>query len=530
MFRFAATSALALCIGAAPVLADVTPAQVWENLQKTYAGYGYEVTGKTEDAGGTLTVTDAVFSTKIEDGATTITIPQLTFQETGDARVRMSIGGDVALDSTFMVPAPTEEDAAAKGAEGTEAETPPAEPEMVEMTMTGTVKVPGNETVVSGTPEDMLYEFTYPSIAFDLTMPVDPESGATMPVTGSLTDVAGTQRHATGEGSETSFDIKASEATMQIAADAPADAEGTGGKVNLQARLTGLSSTGATRTPAQSFDLGTQLSEALAAGLDFQGNFGFETAKADFDFAGKDEAGADQTGRGTATLGTGNAALQMSEQGLGYKGEVARTNVEMTVSSLPFPISYATDRTFFDMLIPVSKAEAAQPFKFAYALEGLTFAEGIWNLFDPNKQLPRNPASLSIDLSGDAVVTQNLFDPAVAQPDGTTAPDAPFTPRTLTVNKVALDAVGAKADISGALEFGDNPNEPVGKLNGTFEGVNGLLDKLVAMGLAPEEQMMGMRMMLAMFAKPDEANPDRLTSEIEFREGGQIFANGQQVK
>lgn len=42
--------------------------------------------------------------------------------------------------------------------------------------------------------------------------------------------------------------------------------------------------------------------------------------------------------------------------------------------------------------------------------------------------------------------------------------------------------------------------------------------------------MMGMRMMLAMFAKPDEANPDRLTSEIEFREGGRIFANGQQVK
>ena len=90
--------------------------------------------------------------------------------------------------------------------------------------------------------------------------------------------------------------------------------------------------------------------------------------------------------------------------------------------------------------------------------------------------------------------------------------------------------MGAKADITGALEFGDNPNEPVGTLNGTFEGVNGLMDKLVAMGLVPQEQMMGMRMMMAMFAKPAEGNPDQLTSEIEFREGGQIFANGQQVK
>jgi hypothetical protein len=542
MFRFAATSTLALCIGAAPVLADVTPAQVWENLQKTYAGYGYEVTGQAEDAGGTLTVRDAVFSTKNEGGATTITIPQMTFQETGDARVRMAIEGDMALDSTFSVPAPPEEqttDAPAEGeaettpdapADGAQAEMTPAEPKMVQMTMTGTVKVPGNETVVSGTPEEMLYEFTYPSIAFDLTMPADPETGATVPVTGTLTDVTGTQRHAAGEGSETGFDIKASEATMQIAADTPADAEGTGGKVNVQAKMTNLTSTGLAKTPAQSFDLGTQMAEALAAGLDFQGNFGFETAEADFDFAGKDENGQDQTGSGKATLGAGNAALQMSDEGLGYKGEVAKTNVEMTVSSLPFPVSYATDRTLFDLLIPVSKADAAQPFKFAYALEGLTFADGIWNLFDPNKQLPRDPASLSIDLSGDAVVTQNLFDPAMAQPDGATAPDAPFTPKTLTVNKVALDAVGAKADISGVLNFGDNPNEPVGKLNGTFEGVNGLLDKLVAMGLVPEEQMMGMRMMLAMFAKPAEDNPDRLTSEIDFREGGQIFANGQQVK
>ncbi|WP_207100792.1 DUF2125 domain-containing protein [Paracoccus shandongensis] len=523
MFRFAATSVLALGI-AAPALADVTPAQVWENLQDNYAGYGYQVTGQVEDAGGTLSVRDAVFSMKNEGGATTFTIPQLTFRETGDARVRMVIEGDMALDSTVAVPVPRD-DAAADGTE-----TPPTEPETVEMTTTGTIKVPGNETVVSGTPEDMLYEFSYPSVAFDMTVPADLETGATVPVTGTLADVTGTQRHAGANGAETSFDIKASEATMRIAADAPADADGTGGKVNVQARLTGLSSTGTARTPAERFDLGTQMAAALAAGLDFQGDFAFETLDADFDFAGKDEEGQDQTGQGKASLGAGNAALRMSGQGLGYKGEVADTRVEMTVSSLPFPLSYATERTSFDLLVPVSKAEAAQPFKFAYALEGLTFADGIWNLFDPEKQLPRDPASLTVDLSGDAVVAQDLFDPGLAQPDGPTAPDAPFTPRTLTVNKVALDAVGAKADITGALDFGDTPNEPVGKLNGTFQGVNGLMDKLVAMGLVPEDQMMGMRMMLAMFAKPDEANPDRLTSEIEFREGGQVFANGQQVK
>lgn len=530
MFRFAATSALAIGV-AFPALADVTPAQVWDDLQATYKGYGYDVTGTVEDTGGTLTVRDAVFSTGGEGGATTISIPQLSFRETGDARVRMVIEGDLALDSTVMVPAPAEDepaDAPAEGADGTAADTPPA-PEMVEMTTTGTIRVPGNETVVSGAPGDMVYDFRYPSLAFDLRMPVDPESGETMPVTGTLGDVAGTQRRAGTAGAETSFDVTASEATMEVAAADPG-ATADGGTATVRTRLSDLTGSGTARTPSQDFDLGTQMAEALASGLDFRGSFGFGAGEIAFDFRNKTDAGEDESGNGTVTLGAGTAALQLSAQGLGYKGEVADSKAEMTVSSLSFPVSYAADRTGFDLLIPVSKADAAQPFRFAYALEGLTFADEIWNQFDPENRLPRDPASLTVDLSGDAMVTENLFDPMTAQDDGATPPEAPFAPKTLAVNKVALDAAGARADITGALDFGDNPNEPVGKLNGTFAGVNGLMDKLVAMGLVPQEQAMGLRMMLAMFAKPVEGNPDQLTSEIEFREGGSIFANGQQVR
>jgi hypothetical protein len=54
------------------------------------------------------------------------------------------------------------------------------------------------------------------------------------------------------------------------------------------------------------------------------------------------------------------------------------------------------------------------------------------------------------------------------------------------------------------------------------------LDTLVAMGFIPEDQVMGARMMLAMFAKPGET-PDSLVSTIEFKDGG-LFANGQQLQ
>ncbi len=533
MVRPLATSALALIVGAGSALADVTPAQVWENLQKYSTEYGYQVSGTVEDAGGTLTVTDAVFLMNSETGASSVTIPQMTFQETGDARVRVVFEGDVAIDSRFTVPAPPEDAPADAPEAGTEApaETPgPAE--TVEMTMTGTIKVPGNEIVVSGTPEDMLYEYTYPTLAFDFTLPTEPGQDATIPVTGSLTDLTGSQRNVAAEGGmESTFDLNASQAAMQIDAIMPADAAGAGGgRIDFQVALTDLTGQGSGKTPSQSFDLGAQMAQALTAGLTLDATLGYETLEGSFDVAARDENGQDQAGKGSFATGASDIAVQMSKAGLGYKAATADAKAEMTIGTLPFPISYAVDRISAEMLLPVSRSDAAQPFRFAYALEGLTFADAIWNLFDPSSQLPRDPASLTVDLAGDAVIVQDLFDPAIAQPQANTPPEAPIIPESLTVNRIALDAVGAKAEVTGALEFGDNPNQPVGTLNGTFQGVNGLMDKLVTMGLVPEEQMMGMRMGLALFAKPAEGNPDQLTSEVEFREGGQIFANGQQIK
>lgn len=103
---------------------------------------------------------------------------------------------------------------------------------------------------------------------------------------------------------------------------------------------------------------------------------------------------------------------------------------------------------------------------------------------------------------------------------------------SLTVNKVAFNAAGASADVNGQLSFndGDMSQPPVGELNGTFVGVNGLIDNLVAMGLVPQDQVMGAKMMMMMFAKPVDGQADTLETKLEFKEGGSIFANGQQVQ
>ena len=69
----------------------------------------------------------------------------------------------------------------------------------------------------------------------------------------------------------------------------------------------------------------------------------------------------------------------------------------------------------------------------------------------------------------------------------------------------------------------------VGALDLSLVGGVALLDKLVAMGLVPQDQAMGARMMMGLFTVPGEGE-DSLTSRIEFTEEGGILANGQQIK
>ena len=71
--------------------------------------------------------------------------------------------------------------------------------------------------------------------------------------------------------------------------------------------------------------------------------------------------------------------------------------------------------------------------------------------------------------------------------------------------------------------------KPTGSLDLTLVGGNGLIDKLVAMGLLPEEQAMGARMMMGLFAVPGDGE-DSLKSKLEINEDGHVLANGQRLK
>ena len=157
--------------------------------------------------------------------------------------------------------------------------------------------------------------------------------------------------------------------------------------------------------------------------------------------------------------------------------------------------------------------------------------------------MPAEDAVTAADAAAEAAAeaaTDPATDPA-ADPASDMAPDMagnvlaePIVPTQVTINQFALSLMGARITATGELKAAEGADiataPPIGQIKAEYEGVNGLIDKLAGMGLIPEDQLMGVRMMLAMFAKPVAEGEDKLTTDLEFKEGGAIFANGQQIQ
>lgn len=509
MNRPLATSALALILAAGPALADVTPAEVWQNLRDSYEQMGYQVQVGAEDTSGeALTLTDVTLtSAEAEASEFTLTMPQIALSPVGDGSVRSVVEGQMTM---------TMRDAGPEG-----------EPIGFDMTL----DAPGNETISSGSPEEMRHAFIMPTMTLS-GRPLDSENDA--PLSATLTGVEGVQtitRAADGSASQT-YEGRADTMEMALTASGPAlDApEGSEATDDFAANVTvsDLTISGDGTTPAGEVNFGSQPTEALQAGFAGRGTLGMGATTGSFTASAVRADGPTQQTSGSFEAAGGTLAVSMGAEGLSYDGGLTEMAVNLTSSDMPFPIAYAAEENRFRLAMPVVASDEEQPFALTYLLEGLTLDEAIWQALDPEATLPRDPARLSIDLEGLAVLARNFLDPDPA-PMAEGDP-MPFLPRSLTVRDMSLSAVGAEADITGALTFGEDPTQPTGTLSGTFSGVNTLLDRLVAMGVVPAEQLMGPRMMMAMFARPVEGAEDQLQTEIEFREGGAIFANGQQIQ
>jgi hypothetical protein len=479
-----------------PAWAEITPQEVWEDLKSFMQANGYTVTGTESPSGGALAVTDVVMTNVAPDAqdALTVELGTITLTDTGEA---VSIG----FEETMPIVVNTVSDSG-NPVEAT-----------LEYSMTAL------DMQAEGTPEAVRYAYTADAVALDLQQLMVGEDEKTPDDARFSVTLSGIAGSSLSEVSDTrsraqDLQIDAVDYDVYYAEVGSVRSEVRGNMVNVT-----LDSDITMPLEADSADMEDPFAQGVLARALFthQGNT-------------VNTQGNATTYR--ATSAAGSVSVELTDIGIGYG--IASQDLEMEFASpdVPFPLNATAEESAMKVSVPVVPTETAQDYAFELDLLGIELDEAIWQLFDPGEALPRDPATLQIALGGKMRQTVNLFDDSalVAVDEG----DQLAEVETLDVRDLTFGAAGALLTGSGSFTM-DNEGEmrgrfpePYGEITFELAGANALIDRLVGMGLLPQEQAMGARMMMSMFARP--AGDDLLTSTIEIKRNGQILANGQRLQ
>tara|TARA_R110002124_G_scaffold186021_5_gene353530 strand:+ start:725 stop:2251 length:1527 start_codon:yes stop_codon:yes gene_type:complete len=485
--------------------ADLTPAQVWGDWQQYLQGMGYDVTATEATNGDTLTISDLTinFPAPQNNGSVTMTVGAIDFSQNNDGTVAVVMPASLPLTI-------------AANDNGTEPD----------FTMDLNYTQSDHSMTVSGTPEAMTYDYNAATIG--LTMAKLIVDDKTYGAENARIDIAGTglissTTMTVGEMRGYEQDSKIAALTYDVFVKNPQES----GQLELKGGMSDLDMQGTGMIPLEVSDA-ADMAAMIKAGFDVSGKFSYNAGTSILNFQDpRQGAFASAT-----SSENGELSVAMGPGGVSYAGTQDGLTMSVKVANLPFPIDLSMANGGFNLAMPVVKSDEPQDFAFGLTLGDFVMSDMIWGIFDPANQLPRDPATIDLDLTGKAKLLVDVLDPNAA----TQFAGPPGEMDTLTVNTLVVDAVGARLEGQGDIKF-DNTDKttfpgmpkPVGTVNLLLAGGNTLLDKLVAMGLFPQDQAMGARMMMGLFAVPGTA-PDTLNSKIEFTQDGQVLANGQRIK
>ena len=501
--RFLSTTALALTFFGSASFADVTGADVWADWKSYLAGLGYEVTGSEAQAGETLTITDLamVFPLPEGEGDVSLTMKALTFTDGSDGTVPVGLPAQIPLSFNVV---PDGED-----------------------TIAGTLLMEhtGTDMRVSGEPGDLLYSYKAADVSISLSDvvadgdPVPPEIFGFMM---SASDVLNETRVKLSDQRAYEGTFTAADLTYDITFESPDPSEPGAG--TFQGTLNGVNVTANGNIPVDGD--ASDPANLLSSGLTADATLAFTSGSSNARLV------APEGSFSTVSQSTGGT-LGMTASADGIRYDLAQTGVAVTaqVPEFPAPVSIAMAESTATFAMPVEARDTAQPFALGFKIGDFSISDAVWSLFDPSGQLPRDPATIELDLTGTAKVLTNLL-----SDEGSVGGNVvPGTLETLDIRTILIDMVGATLSGSGAFSFDssdtvtfDGMPRPEGALDLRLEGANVLLDTLVNMGILPQEQAMGARMMMGIFAVPDGA--DALTSKIEVNADGHVLANGQRLR
>jgi hypothetical protein len=492
--RLAALSAAAsLVAGAAS--ADLTAAQVWADWQESAASFGQTLSvGSEEASGNAITLRDVSITMDGPDGGVNGTIAEVVMTEQGDGSVTIEMSPEFPLDLTAISDGETSN-------------------------FTVLIDQSGLDLTASGAPGAISYAYTAPTLTVTLAEATTNGEPVDIDMVLAISGLEGA--YTVTDGATRTIDSALRANSLTLTAEGT-DPEGSGDAFDIVMTMAELDSqSSGTMSPLMGM---ANLTEMIGAGLATSGTT--THGPATFAVSGTSEGSAFSL---DGTYQSGAYDVAIGEAGLDYGYTGRGFTLAASGDQIPFPdLSLAAEEVGSRFAMPVGVSDEPQDMGLVLRLVGLTLSDQIWMMFDPAGVLPRDPAALVVDLSGKANWLVDIFDPAVAE---VPMDSPPGEIHALTVNEILLRLAGA--ELTGSGDFTMNNDAPMpmpsGTLNLQLTGGNALIDRLVQMGLLPEDQAMGARMMLGLFARPG-GGEDTLVSEITVREDGSVLANGQRIR
>ena len=493
-----AAAATAILMTSSAAFADVSAQQVWDDWQAYLGGFGYEVSATESATSDGLKVSDLrmTFPVPEEEVTMVMTMQEMTFSDNGD--------GTVSIDLPAQMPITI-------GADGSDA---------FEVGLDYTTT--GWSMVVSGDADAMSYTYSAASIGVALAnVMAEGQSVDVGTAMMEMTKVSGNSDMTLGDVRTSTQKILTGPITYAFDITDPDNADT---RFVINGQTDSLEMDADVAIP-KDVDM-TDMAAAMRAGFAVDGGYTFGPGNMSLDASERGEATQVKT-----NSDGGEFSVAMDQSGISYAIGSNNLEMEMAGGDIPFPVSMTMAELGLNLQMPVSKSDEEQEFGLGLLLGDFTMSDLIWGIFDPAAQLPRDPATIALDATGTAKLFTDLMDPEQV---ATTA--MPGELNTLSLNNLIVSLVGAELTGDGNFVFDNSDTvsfdgfpKPVGEVNLGLAGGNALLDKLVAMGFVPEDQAMGARMMVGLFAVPGDGE-DTLKSKIEFTEDGQIKANGQRLK
>ena len=490
-FRHRGPIALAaFVVSAGTATADVTPGQVWDAISGQLEGMGYalkvDTISKTDDS---LVLGDVTYDMDLPDGGS---IKIITRGMRFDADGQGGVNGDFShLTMGLALANPKGEEVEAELA----------------------LSTAGQEVVYSGTPEEIKSTFDWPLATLSLTaLRVD---GKPVEATGALTmhDLSGVYTYKTpADGSGPTIDSNMKMSRLDIDGqgtttdDKPVNIKLTGAVLDIAATGTGQ-------------DL-----QMMLGGLPKSGASRVSYGAGNLDLAMDGEEGSmtlgAKTASGFAESSVANGHLIYGTGGTGFEISAAGSMIPLTGTVFKM----ATTESHLDL--PMEASEDAQHFGLSFSLDGIELADQVWAMFDPQATLARDPATLSLNVSGDAVLKQSLAE-VFENPEA--LQESPADLRSLVIDGLVMRVFGAELTAAGNAMFNPPSPMPVGTIDVHAKNITSVLQKLSALGLI-DPSMGGMaQMMLGMYATPGDG-PDTWDSHVEMTAEGGVLVNGQPMQ